>query len=87
MGFVNSLPTPASVIVLYGNFSNRMIQRFHTEVLHEDPDTSLANLALAPANAQYFLGWLAENFEESNERATLRLAHKQMQTNYTIATG
>ena len=61
------------------------------EILDEDPDTSLANLALSPVNAQYFLGWLAESFEERKERlmcmSTLRLAYKHMQKNYTIATG
>ena len=61
------------------------------DILHEDPDTSFANLALTPANTQYSLGWLAESFEERNERpmctTTLRLAYKQMQTNYAIATG
>ena len=61
------------------------------EILHQDPDTSLTSLALAPANAQYFLRWLTESFEERNERpmcmTTLRLTYKQMQTNYTVATG
>ena len=35
------------------------------------------------------MGWLAESFEERNEPicTTLWLANKQMQTNYTIATG
>ena len=68
-----------------------MVQRFHTEILHQDPNKSLANLALTPANAQYFSGRLAESFEERNERpmcmTTLWLAYRQMQTNHTIATG
>ena len=60
------------------------------EILHEDPETSLA---LTSANAQYSLGWLAESFEERNEQpmcittTTLWLANKQIQTDYTIATG